>query len=126
MQRSAGADRARRQTCKGPHADELLLTLDGEPVRGFASQGQARSIVLALRLAEVDEIARARGQGPLLLADDLLAELDERRASALLHTVAQAGAMVVATGTRLPASVRVGDVDTCVVDVREGTLRVRG
>lgn len=125
LERSRGADLARRQTCKGPHADELLLSLDGEPARGFASQGQSRSIVLALRLAEVDEIARARGQGPVLLADDLLAELDEKRASALLHTVEEAGARVVATGTRLPAGIDHGQAGTHVCHVQQGRLQIR-
>jgi len=115
-------DLERRQTTIGPHLDDVDLTLDGAPARRFASQGQTRSIVLALRLAEVDELCRVRGEGPLLLADDLLSELDDQRASALQETVDRTGACVVATGTRLPRGFSGGAEGVAVYTVQGGQL----
>lgn len=122
LQASLALDLARRQTCHGPHLDDVALALDGQPVRRFASQGQARSIVLALRLAEADELRRVRGEGPLLLADDLLAELDERRVGALLTTLDAIGARVVATGTRLPPGLAPTSDGCAVYRVSAGRL----
>ncbi len=62
----------------GPHRDELDILLDGRPARVHASQGQARTLVLALKLAEL-EAARRAGETPLFLLDDLGGELDRRR-----------------------------------------------
>ena len=65
-------------TC-GPHRDELTITIGGLPARSFASQGQQRSIALALKLAE-GEICRERcGEYPVFLLDDILSELDPGR-----------------------------------------------
>lgn len=118
---SLRTDLLRRQTCRGPHLDALDLLLDGQRSRGFASQGQARSIVLAWRLAEVDQLAEIRGQGPLLLADDVVAELDDRRAEALLKTLDATGAFVVATGTRVPKILQ-GRDDVQIFFVRAGAI----
>lgn len=76
----------RRQVLVGPHRDELVIELDGDSARNFASQGQARSIVLALKLAEV-EAARARSQYPLFLLDDFTSELDRGRRNRLLEVI---------------------------------------
>ncbi|MBN2362134.1 MAG: DNA replication and repair protein RecF [Deltaproteobacteria bacterium] len=122
LQEALPLDLARRQTCRGPHLDDVELALDGVPTRRFASQGQSRSIVLALRLAEADELRRARGEGPLLLADDLLAELDDGRASALLTTLDAIGARVVATGTRLPPGLSAATAGCAIYSVRAGRL----
>lgn len=66
-------------TLFGPHHDELLLSLSGHPAREFASQGQQRSLTLALKLAE-GEVARSRtGEYPIFLFDDVMSELDEGR-----------------------------------------------
>ncbi len=68
----------------GPHRDELVIAVDGRAARQFASQGQARSLVLALKLAEL-EAARLRGEAPLFLLDDLTSELDRRRMARLVE-----------------------------------------
>jgi len=76
----------------GPHRDELLLSLgDGEqrlPVRGYASHGESWSFALALRLASYD-LVRADGDDPILILDDVFAELDGRRRQRLAELVAQ-------------------------------------
>jgi DNA replication and repair protein RecF len=71
-------------TVSGAHRDELLVTIDGEEARRYASQGQQRSAVLALKLAALDYLERSLGETPVLLLDDVMSELDPGRASALL------------------------------------------
>jgi len=87
LDRASGEEARRRMVLAGPHRDDLLLTVDGRPARAFASQGQARSLVLALKLAEL-EAARRRGEAPLFLLDDLTSELDARRMRRLVALLA--------------------------------------
>lgn len=68
----------------GPHRAELRVRVDGRSARRFASQGQVRSLVLSLKLAEL-EAARRRGEAPLFLLDDLTSELDQRRMRRLVE-----------------------------------------
>jgi DNA replication and repair protein RecF len=88
LAQSAEDDLRRGQTSIGPHRDDIGLSLSGKPVRDFGSQGQVRSCVLALRLAEVIEMETRTGEPPLVLLDDLASELDptrKKRVLALLH-----------------------------------------
>ena len=71
----------------GPHRDDLQILLDGRPARQFASQGQQRSIVLSLKLAELELIHREKGEYPLLLLDDVLSELDNFRRKYLIQFI---------------------------------------
>ena len=75
--------RAGQSLC-GPHREDLAFCLDGQPARSFASQGQQRSVVLSLKMAEADASARITGERPVLLLDDVLSELDEGRRAYLL------------------------------------------
>jgi len=82
------ADEARLGSCRvGPHRDEIALMLDGIAARRFASAGQQRTLVLALKLAELQLVQELWGEPPLLLLDDVLAELDPHRQLALLEAV---------------------------------------
>ena len=77
-----------RQTCLvGPHRDDICFTIDNNDARKFASQGQQRTLVLALKLAELDIISAKTGDKPLLLLDDVLAELDDIRQNFLLRAI---------------------------------------
>lgn len=78
---------SRGQTLFGPHRDDLELLVDEHDARAFASQGQQRTIVLALKLAELDVFKEEAGESPILLLDDVLAELDIRRQNALLGAI---------------------------------------
>jgi DNA replication and repair protein RecF len=92
-----------KSTERGPHRDDLELLLNGRPARQFASEGQQRCLVIALRLAQAAYFKAKGGITPVLLCDDVLGELDpERRArfwNALDHDP-----QVIATGTSLPQS----------------------
>jgi DNA replication and repair protein RecF len=93
-------DRARGSATLGPHRDDLHLDLADQPVRGVASQGQHRALVLALQLAEIDVIAATRGVHPILLLDDVSSELDEQRTSSLFAALTAAPSQIVLTTTR--------------------------
>ncbi len=83
-------DEERLGHCKvGPHRDEVSFLLNGLPARRFASAGQQRTLVLALKLAELELIADLFGEAPILLLDDVLAELDPMRQLLLLDAVGE-------------------------------------
>ena len=77
----------RGQTLIGPHRDDVELLINDRPARSFGSQGQQRTVVLALKLAELDYVRQVAEESPLLLLDDVLAELDVRRQNALLASI---------------------------------------
>jgi DNA replication and repair protein RecF len=76
---SFAADRARGITTIGPHRDDVLLAIDGQPLRVFGSTGQLRSAAIALKLLELATLRERRGIEPALLLDDVFAELDSER-----------------------------------------------
>lgn len=71
-------------TTKGPHRDDLLVTVQEKSAREYGSQGQQRSCVLALKLAEAALLAEALGEKPVILLDDVMSELDAARRRALV------------------------------------------
>lgn len=78
---------ARHQSCVGPHRDDIYFYLDNKDATKFASQGQQRTIVLAIKLAEIELIKNKNGESPILLLDDVLAELDDLRQNYLLSSI---------------------------------------
>lgn len=91
-----------RSTSHGPHRDDFEFTLQGNAAREYASEGQQRLLVVALRLAQADWFLQRTGVRPVLLADDVVGELDPARRArfwAALHPEAQ----VIATGTERPS-----------------------
>ena len=74
----------RRQTVVGPHRDDLALTIEGMEAGRFASEGQQRTVALALKLAQARVLLEGRDAAPLLLLDDIFGELDPSRRNALL------------------------------------------
>ena len=90
-------DYERGTTGSGPHRDDLELSLDGDGLRAFASQGQQRSAALALKLAELQIIMEETGEMPVLLLDDVFSELDSRRRSCLLSNIENAQVFITCT-----------------------------
>jgi len=74
-------------TVVGPHRDDLSFTINQTPAKSYGSQGQQRTLVLALKLAELSLIEEIIGESPLLLLDDVLAELDLHRQNQLLEAI---------------------------------------
>lgn len=77
----------RCQACVGPHRDDIIFYINNQEATKFASQGQQRTIVLALKLSELDIITDKTGDEPILLLDDVLAELDDIRQNYLLKSI---------------------------------------
>lgn len=78
---------ARHQACVGPHRDDIEFKINGADATKFASQGQQRTLVLSLKLSELEIIREKTGYYPILLLDDVLAELDDRRQNYLLKSI---------------------------------------
>lgn len=102
LEEALRAEMARRRTDEldrgvslvGPHRDDLLLTLGAMPARGYASHGESWSFALALRLASF-ELLRADGDDPVLILDDVFAELDDFRRDRLASVVAKTEQVLV-------------------------------
>jgi DNA replication and repair protein RecF len=102
LAQSRARERAQRLTVVGPHRDELLLEVDQQPAARFGSEGQKRTIALALKSAQATLIHQTAGTPPVVLMDDVMGELDLRRRSGLiplLETVAAAHGQVFMTCT---------------------------
>lgn len=93
-------DLRRRQTCVGPHRDDVAFSIEGRGARSFGSQGQQRTVALAVKMAEVALAEDLLGSRPLLLLDDVMSELDEARRDAVMSYV-RAGIQTVVTTTNL-------------------------
>ncbi|WP_162054038.1 DNA replication/repair protein RecF [Pontibacter pamirensis] len=81
-------DLALQRTTVGPHKDDFVFLMDGNPVKSFGSQGQQKSFVIALKLAHFEVIAERQHHKPLLLLDDIFDRLDEKRITQLMQMVA--------------------------------------
>ncbi len=81
------SDRAVGHTTVGAHRDDLCLTIDGLPVRSYGSQGQQRSAVLALKLAEATLLKEVTGETPVAFLDDVMSELDSSRQDYILNHI---------------------------------------
>lgn len=82
-------DKVLQYTSFGVHKDDLQFTLEGESLKRFASQGQQKSFVVALKLAQFDYIKELKQRKPLLLLDDIFDKLDRKRVQSLMHMVSR-------------------------------------
>jgi DNA replication and repair protein RecF len=98
---SRADDLRRGVSTVGPHRDELELRIAGLPARTHASQGEQRTLALALRLGVHRLVADRTGSTPVLVLDDVLSELDSHRATALLGSL-PAGQIVITTAGAIP------------------------
>lgn len=94
-------DSLQKSTSSGPHRDDYELLLSNRPARDYGSEGQQRSLVISLRLAQLAFFRECSGVEPLLLADDVLGELDPQRRERFWSSLGS-HRQVIATGTRLP------------------------
>jgi DNA replication and repair protein RecF len=111
-------DLERAVTGAGPHLRDASITAGGRELRSFGSQGEQRTAVLALVLAEAELLAERRGEPPLLLLDDVFSELDTDRRASLLAALPRGGQAVI-TATHRPG---VAEPDL-VVEVTPGEAR---
>jgi DNA replication and repair protein RecF len=92
-------DRERGYTSAGPHTDDLVLALDGKGARPYGSQGQQRALVIALKIAEIENLRSALSRPPLLLLDDVSSELDPEKNRHLLAYLANLPGQAFLTST---------------------------
>ena len=115
-------EEARLGQCQvGPHRDEVALLIGGQAARRYGSAGQQRTLVLALKLGELDLVGQVVGQPPLLLLDDVLAELDPGRQQLLLEAVGD-GHQCLVSATHLEAFSSGWRARSQVVELRSGAL----
>lgn len=120
---SLSTDQRRRYTTRGPHIDDVVITLDDHVARSHASQGQHRAIALALKIAELRIAEMSLEAPPLLLLDDVSSELDETRNAQLMAALdANQGQVFITTTDRRWIHLR-GDMK--VFSVSEGVLSSR-
>ena len=94
------ADSYRGYTSFGPHRDDILFTLDGHPATEVASRGEMRTIMLAIKLLEVELQQSTTNQSPLILLDDVFSELDTEREKRLMKTLQPFQTIITATDLR--------------------------
>jgi DNA replication and repair protein RecF len=117
-----GRDREKGYTSAGPHMDDLTLALGGKGARPYGSQGQQRALVLALKIAEIENLRDKQGRPPLLLLDDVSSELDpEKNGHLLRHLAALPGQAFLTTTDRRLLEPAAGE-GAVFYRVREGTF----
>jgi DNA replication and repair protein RecF len=102
LAQSRHRERSLRSTVLGPHRDDMQLLLDERPAAQFASEGQKRTVAIALKMAQAEYLNAIQGTPPVLLIDDIMGELDARRRTAflpLLQRAHQSRGQVFMTGT---------------------------
>lgn len=108
---AAREDDARRLlTSVGVHRDDLGVAIDGKDARTFASQGQQRSAVLSLKLAQLEMTERESGEAPVLMLDDVMSELDPERRRQLIERIDRVQTLVTCTDMSDLAGARQGAV----------------
>lgn len=97
LKQRRNSDMIRRHSLIGPHRDDISFSVNKSSATIFASQGQQRSLVLALKLAQLDHITESLREPPLLLLDDVLAELDLARQGALMSSLPSSMQTIITT-----------------------------
>lgn len=89
LEQNLQKDRALQYTSVGVHKDDLSFEIDNHPIKKFGSQGQQKSFLIALKLAQFDFVKKQSGEKPILLFDDIFDKLDEYRVSKIIELVNQ-------------------------------------
>lgn len=118
LQVTRAEDLRRLTSTVGAHRDDLRFEIGGRDARIYASQGQQRTIVLSLKLAEIAAIEKERGETPVLMLDDVMSELDPRRREMLVERIAGVQTLVTCTDQSDLAGAKAG----AVYGVRAGEI----
>ena len=98
LERNKKRDILTQSTSLGPHRDDLKFLINGMDVRLYGSQGQQRTVVLSMKLAELSLMEKNLGESPILLLDDVLSELDDNRQRYLFHYTQDIQTLITCTG----------------------------
>ena len=94
---SRNIDIQRGYTGVGVHRDDIIIYINHKPVASFGSQGQQRTVVLSLKLSELKIVTDEIGDSPILLLDDFMSELDEKRRTILLEKIKENQVIITCT-----------------------------
>ena len=109
LQKSAAREQATAVTAVGPHRDDIMILANGLFANSFASRGEARTIALAMRLAEAEYLSQTRRDDPIILLDDVFSEMDAPRRERVLQKVASYRQALITTTEIEPARAHFGD-----------------
>jgi DNA replication and repair protein RecF len=126
FKRQQRSDERYGTTTAGPHRDDLTFVLDDRPLKAFGSQGQLKSFVLALKMAEMDNLHDTFGEAPLLLLDDMSSELDARRNQNLMEFLTMREIQVFITTTERSPALLAAAPHCAVFHVEDGNLTFEG
>lgn len=115
---------AMRSTLAGVHRDDVSISLEGVDSRAYASQGQARSVVLSMKLGVIDLLEDLLGESPVVLLDDVDSELDAVRSEKLFAALLQRPRQIIVTGTGSPPSQLADHEMLQVLRVSKGVIEV--
>lgn len=113
-------------TSGGPHRDDICFRINGKSLKAFGSQGQQKSFVLALKMAEMEHLQTVFGEPPLLLLDDMSSELDEQRNKNLMDFITESTIQVFITTTERATAGNIAIPECAVFHVNEGNLTFEG
>ena len=109
LQKSAAREQATAVTAVGPHRDDIMILANGLFANSFASRGEARTIALAMRLAEAEYLSQTRRDDPIILLDDVFSEMDAPRRERVLQKVANYRQALITTTEIEPVRAHFGD-----------------
>lgn len=116
-------EKARGSTLAGPHRDDIGFFLNGTPIREFASQGQHKTFLVALKIAEFHYIRQVLGETPAMLLDDVMTELDYTRATKTIQTISKLGQSFITATDMLNFDEKMLDMhDAKFHSVRDGNV----
>ncbi len=124
LEARSGEERRRGLTLAGPHRDDLLLTINGMDVQRFASQGQHKTLLVAMKIAEYSYMRERHNETPMFLLDDVFSELDAGRVHRILSFAGRLGQVMITTteGTVFGSSIAWGKQNRRFI-VERGTCR---
>lgn len=121
LSESLDRDLRNMSTNKGPHRDDMKMSLNDKDLRTYGSQGQQRTAVLSIKLSEVELIKMERGHYPILLLDDVFSELDNDRRKYLIKSFKDLQTMITIADTFNSEEMK--DVDKSIFVIENGTLK---
>lgn len=119
LEKNRGREIQKGITIFGPHRDDIEIVLNGESTKTYGSQGQQRTSVLSMKLAEIDLMKDESGDYPVLLLDDVLSELDDRRKEYLLESIDSVQTFITCTERRF---FHMNEKDTAFYCVEGGNI----
>lgn len=128
LRQTAEKDRVTRYTTVGIHKDDLIFTINGFPIKKFGSQGQQKSFVIAVKLAQFEFTRRVKSFKPILLFDDIFDKLDDSRVKQIIQLVSENNfGQVFITDTqkqRIEKLFKLVDIDHRIFDVQNGEIKL--